>query len=337
MRVLALIIMRYVLCCALLIMACPVHAEELKELHFGIISTESTAGLKKSFEPWLADMAHALGIPVRGFYAPDYAGVIEAMRFNKVQIAWFGNKSALEAVERANGEICAQTVDADGNLGYWSLLVVHKDSNLNSVDDIIAAGKTLKFGNGDPNSTSGFLIPTYYIWAQRGIDPNTHFGRVRSANHETNLVAVASKQVDFATNNTEALKRLEEKNPELFKQIKVVWKSPLIPSDPLVWRRDLSRDMKAKIKGFLLSYGRFGPGAEHQRKILAETSSGWAPFHDSSNIQLLPIREIELVKDKLKIEANQNMSAADKNTKIAEIEQQLASLKQFHTLLEKFH
>lgn len=337
MRVSAGIVIRCIVLCALLAIILPAVAEELTELNFGIISTESTKGLKKSFEPWLADMSKALGIPVKGFYAPDYAGVIEAMRFNKVQIAWFGNKSAMEAVKRANGEICAQTVDAEGNPGYWSVLVVHQDSNLTSVDDIIAAGKTLKFGNGDPNSTSGYLIPTYYLWAKHGIDPNTHFGRVRSANHETNLMAVATKQVDFATNNTESLRRFEEKNSELFKQLRVVWKSPLIPSDPLVWRRDLSRDMKAKIKGFLLSYGRFGPEAEQQRKILAETSSGWAPFHDSSNLQLLPIREISLVKDKLKIAQNANMSEADKKTQIAAIEQQLAELQQYRTLLEQFN
>jgi len=69
---------------ALLTATGPATAEELKELNFGIISTESTTGLKKSFEPWLAAMSKAIDIPVKGFYAPDYAGVIEAMRFNKV-------------------------------------------------------------------------------------------------------------------------------------------------------------------------------------------------------------------------------------------------------------
>lgn len=322
---------------ALLLATGPAAAEELKALHFGIISTESTAGLKKSFEPWLAAMSNAIGIPVKGFYAPDYAGVIEAMRFNKVHIAWYGNKSAMEAVKRADGEICAQTVDAEGNPGYWSLIVAHQDSDLNAIDDVIAAGKTLTFGNGDPNSTSGYLIPTYYVGSKRGIDPNTHFGKVRSANHEANLLAVATKQVDFATNNTESLRRLAQKNPEMFKQIKVLWTSPLIPSDPLVWRKDLSLEMKAKIKGFLLSYGRFGPNAEEERKVLANTSSGWAPFNDASNLQLLPIREISLVKDRLVIEQNDNMSDADKQSKIAEIEKQLAELATYQDLLKKFN
>jgi phosphonate transport system substrate-binding protein len=48
-------------------------------------------------------------------------------------IAWFGNKSAMEAVDRAGGEVFAQTVDNEGNPGYWSLLVTHKDSPVNTL------------------------------------------------------------------------------------------------------------------------------------------------------------------------------------------------------------
>ncbi len=79
------------------------------EIDFGIISTESSSNLKKIWDPFLADMAKKTGLKVKAFFASDYAGVIEAMRFKKVQIAWFGNKSAMEAVDRADGEIFAQT------------------------------------------------------------------------------------------------------------------------------------------------------------------------------------------------------------------------------------
>ena len=48
-------------------------------------------------------MEKKTGLKIQSFYAPDYAGVIEAMRFNKIQVAWYGNKAAMEAVDRANG------------------------------------------------------------------------------------------------------------------------------------------------------------------------------------------------------------------------------------------
>ena len=88
---------------------------------------------KTGFEPFLKDMEKILGVKVKPFFAPDYAGIIEGMRFNKVDIAWFGNKSAMEAVDRAGGEIFAQTVDVTRTPGSSSLLLVNKDSPLTSL------------------------------------------------------------------------------------------------------------------------------------------------------------------------------------------------------------
>ena len=79
--------------------AAPARAAE--EINFGIISTESSTNLKKIWDPFLADMQKGTGLKINAFFASDYAGVIEGMRFKKVQIAWFGNKSAMEAVDRA--------------------------------------------------------------------------------------------------------------------------------------------------------------------------------------------------------------------------------------------
>ncbi len=311
--------------------------EDLKELTMGIIPTESTASAMKGFDPFRADMEKALGIPVKLFVAPDYAGVIEAMRFNKVHLAWFGNKSAIEAVNRAEGEVFVQTVDVAGNPGYWSLIVVHKDSPYQNVDDIIRDGKNLTFGNGDPNSTSGYLIPTYYIWGQKGIDPAKHFKIVRNANHETNLMAVANRQVDFATNNTENWDKFAKAHPDMIQNVRIIWKSPLIPSDPMVWRKDLPRELKSRIKGFFLAYGRIGAEKEQQLAVLKGMSSGWAPFQDSSNHQLLPIMEINFAKDRMNIENSDSLAAADKKEKLAAIDEQLQQVRSYSALVEKYN
>src|SRR6056297_578517 len=178
----------------------PANAETI---NFGIISTESTTNLKKQWVPFLEAMSKQTGLTVKPFFATDYAGVIEGMRFNKVQVAWFGNKSAMEAVDRSNGEIFAQTVDVTGNPGYWGHILVHKDSPFQKVDDILKCDKSLNFGIGDPNSTSGFLVPTTFIFSARNIDPKECFKTVRNANHEANALSVANKLVDAAANNSE--------------------------------------------------------------------------------------------------------------------------------------
>jgi phosphonate transport system substrate-binding protein len=315
----------------------PVGAQEqVKELTFGIIPTDSVDNLKKYFEPFVADLSKKMGIPIKTKYASDYAGIIEAMRFKKVDFAWFGNKSALEATKRANAEVFAQRTDLDGAPGYWSVIIVHKDSPYNSIDDIIANGKNLVFGNGDPNSTSGNLIPSYYIWAKRGVVPEEHFKQVRNANHETNNLAVSTKQVDFATNNTMAQKRFQKNFPDKAKNVKIIWQSPLIPNDPICWRKDLPDDLKARIKGAFMTYGRIGTDAKKERDILAGISSGWAPFNNSDNRQLISIRQIQLVKDKLKIEKNKDLKDSDRAERIAEIEKELKALKEYFAMVSKY-
>jgi phosphonate transport system substrate-binding protein len=259
---------------------------------------------------------------VNAFFAPDYAGIIEGMRFNKVHVAWFGNKSAMEAVDRAGGEVFAQMVNADGTQGYYSHLIVHKDSPIKSLDDMLKQGKNLSFGNGDPNSTSGFLVPSYYVFAQNKIDPKTFFKLTRSANHESNALAVANKQVDVATNNSENLDKLKEKLPEKFNDIRVIWTSPLIPLDPLVIRKDLPEATKAKVRDFFYTYGQGGQQEKDNLFRLSKLSG----FKASSNDQLVPIRQLELFKARNKFEADANLAAADKQTKLADIDKQLAAL-----------
>lgn len=297
--------------------------QKANEVNFGIIATESSANLKQIWEPFLAAMAKATGLKVNGFYASDYAGVIEAMRFNKVQAAWFGNKSAMEAVDRSGGEIFAQSVDSEGNPGYWSHLIAHKDSPIEKLDDVLKCDKSIDFSIGDPNSTSGFLVPTTYIFAAHSVDPKTCFKTLRNASHEANAMAVANKQVDVASNNSENLRRLEKTAPEARKNIKVIWTSPLIPSDPLVWRKDLDPDIKAKLYTFIMTYGRNGTPEEvaEARKVLGALQ--WAPFRPSSNAQLYPIRQLELNKQVLKVKADTKLSDTEKQAKLAELQKQI--------------
>ena len=293
-----------------------------QDINFGIISTESTQNLKADWQPLLDDMAKQTGFKVTAFFAPDYAGIIEGMRFNKVHVAWHGNKSAMEAVDRANGEVFAQMVNASGEQGYYSHLVTHVSSPLNSLDDVLKNGKSLSFGNGDPNSTSGFLVPGFYVFAKNKIDPKTFFKIVRSANHETNALAAANKQVDLAVTNSETLGKIGERQPEKHKQIKVIWTSPLIPLDPLVMHKELPEATKAKIKTFFYNYAKTDP----KEKAIIMKLSKLSGFKPSTNAQLLPIRQLDLFGKRNKIESDTGLSEADKLAKLADIDKLLAAL-----------
>ncbi|WP_211442390.1 phosphonate ABC transporter substrate-binding protein [Collimonas humicola] len=300
------------------------HADDAKVLNFGIISTESSQNLKQDWQPVLDEMSKRIGIKVNGFFASDYAGIIEGMRFGKVQMGWFGNKSAMEAVDRASGEVFAHVVNPDGTSGYYSLVGVQKDSPYKSIEDVLKNSKSLTFGIGDPNSTSGFLLPNYYIFAKNNVDPKTAFKAIRTSNHEANILAVANKQLDSAVFASDTMDRVEERQPAVAKEVRVVWKSPLIAADPLVWRKDLPADTKAKIKDFFINYGKTGPNAAQEKAQLAKLQ--YSGFAESTDVQLNPIRQLELFKQKGKIESDTNLSADEKKAKLDDINRKMSDL-----------
>ncbi|MBB1596756.1 phosphonate ABC transporter substrate-binding protein [Achromobacter sp. UMC46] len=302
------------------------YAQDAKTLNFGIISTESSTNLKSVWQPVIDDLSRAIGVPVKPFFASDYAGIIEGMRFNKVQLGWFGNKSAIEAVDRAKGEVFASVIDKDGNPGYWSLLIVNKDSNLKTLDDVLKNGAKLSYGAGDPNSTSGTAVPGYYLWAANKIEPKTFFKTVRASNHEANLLSVINKQVDVAVNNTEALERYRlNTGKDANDSVRVLWKSPLIPADPLVMRSDLPADLKARVRDFFVNYGK---GKDAEREMANLKALTYQGFRASDNQQLVPIRQIELAREKAKVEADTTLGQAEKQKQLTELDGKLASLGQ---------
>ena len=291
-------------------------------INFGIISTESQQNLKTTWDPLLSDMKKKTGLDVKAFFASDYAGVIEAMRFNKVQVAWYGNKSAMEAVDRAEGEVFVQSVPKNGEPGYWSVVIVPKDSKIQTIDDVLKCDQSINFGLGDPNSTSGYLVPMTFVFGARGIDPKKCFKNVTNANHETNAMAVANKQVDAAANNTENMALIKQNKPDAFANIREIWRSPLIPSDPIVWRKDLPDATKTKIRDFFMTYGtdKSTGDVAAEKKVLEGLK--WAPFRASTDKQLLPIRVMELSKSIAQAQADATLSADAKSAKIKTLTEQ---------------
>lgn len=103
--------------------------------------------------------------------------------------------------------------------------------------------------------------------------------------------------------------RLEIAHPEKAAQIREIWRSPLIPSDPLVWRNSLPESTKKKITDFIFGYGVKGDVA-HAKAILEKLQ--WGPFKPSTNAQLVPLRQLELFREKSKLQANAEMPGGGK-------------------------
>lgn len=287
---------------ALLLAACgagdaPQAAAPSNKVVFSILSTENSQNLRSLWAPFLADMEAETGLEIEPYFAGNYTLLIEAMKAGQVQVGWFSNNSGLQAVRRAGGEVFARSTDPSGVDGYKAVVIVPAASTT-TLDDLLRCDRRLTFGLGDVESTSGTLAPVTYLFAPRNIDPQTCFRQVRRANHEANLVAVAGGTVDAATNNSTNIKRMARQRPEIARRVRVIWESPTIPEDPIVWRRDLDPAIKAKIREFFLTYGSEG-GEEGARRTAILNALDFGGFRAADDTHLIPVREMEATEEVL--------------------------------------
>jgi phosphonate transport system substrate-binding protein len=231
-----------------------------KEMTFALLSTESAAEITRRWGPILAHLEKDLKVKIRSTTATDYRGTIEALKFRKADVGHLGPKSYVEASNNnyANVEPVAQLQLANGSLGYRSCLIVHADSDVFSPEDM--AGKTFAFN--DPNSTSGYLVPSAFFLMEMGVDARRYFAKVTfSGSHEASILAVANKKVDVASTNLPDLQQLTREGKVPRGGLRVIWVSKLIPNDPVVVRKDLPPSLKGAIQESLISMRERSPEA----------------------------------------------------------------------------
>jgi len=270
-------------------------AAEAGVINFSILSAESQQSMGKYWQPLLDDLSKQTGLKVKPFYTSNYASQIEAMRFGQVQVGWFSALPALEAVNRANGQVLGRVVDSGGAESYESVLIVRKGSGV-TLDAVMKCGKRYTFGIGDAKSTSGTLAPMAYLFTPKNIEPAECFKTVRSANHQTNIFSVANGVLDVATNNTVGLAATARENRKIADRVEVIWRSPPLPESSIVARKDLDPAVREKLRQFFLTYGTT-PGAEgdRQREVLKGLLYGG--FRPADDTYLDPIREMKAAEE----------------------------------------
>ena len=266
------------------------------DINFAILATENSQNATHRWKPFMDDMQKQTGLSIHPYFTSNYTGQIQAMNSNNVQVGWFSNKPGLEVVKMGKAEVFLSSADAAGIDGYNSILITKADSKL-TLDDVLKCGKKLEFGMGDASSTSGTLAPLAYLFAPRGINPQDCFKVVRSASHEANFQSVINGQIPVATNNSTSLEVLGADNPANLKKVKIIWVSPTLPEDPIIWRKDLDPVKKEKIRKFFLNYGRQGDAAQQKRERAILKSLSFGLFQPADDTHLLPVRAMEATEN----------------------------------------
>ncbi len=258
-------------------------------LAIGLIATGTVEQTVQSWKPLTEALSHELQRPVEIVASKDYADIAKAAKEGRVQMVWVSNKVAIELVEPEIMTVFAQMVRKDGALGYKSLLLVPQDSPLRSVDDLVARPGAFRLAAGSDKSVSGYLVPNYYVFAKRKVDLAKHFSAVQRGSHRENFISLAEGKVDIATNNTEEMPRYKAEMPDKLSKVRVLWESPLIPNDPILYRKDMAPALQQQVKRFFVAYGR-----SPAEKAVLERINGLGGFKASGNYQLRPVVDLEL-------------------------------------------
>ncbi|WP_281995919.1 phosphonate ABC transporter substrate-binding protein [Ruegeria faecimaris] len=241
-------------------MAAPAMAQEISEFRIGILGGENAQDRMSKNECLREYTEELLGVPTKLFAPADYNGVIQGLLGGTIDVAWLGASgyaktylSDPEAVEPV-----LVKVNTDGGYGYYSVGFARKDSGIASLDDM----KGKAFGFGDPNSTSGYLIPSIEIPQATGatMDSGDYFGEVKfTGGHEQTIVAVNNGDVDGGVTwadglgdwedgyQSGALRRAVDAGLVDMNDLVEIWKSAPIPEGPVVLRKALPEDVKVQV------------------------------------------------------------------------------------------
>jgi phosphonate transport system substrate-binding protein len=220
-------------------------------------------------------------------------------------MAWLGASGYAAVYLEAPDAVTPVLVktNLDGSFTYHSIGFARKDSGITSLDDM--KGKVFAFG--DPNSTSGYLVPSVEIPAATGatMDSGDYFGEVRFVGgHEQTIVAVANGDVDGGVTwadgqgdwedgyNSGALRKAVDSGLVDMNDLVEIWKSKPIPEGPIVLRNALPDDVKAKMTE--LTAGLHAKDPECAYGVAAGETAGFTPIGHDAYETIIAVRKSQM-------------------------------------------
>lgn len=278
--------------------------DAITEFRIGILGGENAQDRLTSNECLRAYAEEALGVPVKLFTPADYDGVIQGMLGGSIDMAWLGASAYAKAYltdPEAVEPVLVKT-NLDGSFSYHSIGFARKDKSIASLADM--KGKV--FGFGDPNSTSGYLIPSIEIPQATGasMESGDYFGEVKfTGGHEQTIVAVANGEIDAGVTwadgqgnwedgyNSGALRKAVDSGVVDMNDIVEIWKSKPIPEGPVTLRKALPQDVKDKMIELV--------GSMHEKdaqcayNIAAGETAGFKPITHDAYETIVAVRKAQ--------------------------------------------
>jgi phosphonate transport system substrate-binding protein len=252
----------------------------------GVIPVQTEGAMEEAMDKLQTILTDKLGRDVEVEVYPDYNGVVEAMNYDKIDMAYFGPLSYVIANEKSGAKaIITQLID--GEPFYHSYIITHKDNPWNSIEELLDDSKEVNFAFGDPNSTSGSLIPSIEL-QDRGAyqsEDEHEFKSVRfTGSHDATALAVQNKQVDAGAVDSAIFNQLVESGKVDGEQIKTIWESEKLFQYPWAVHKDTDEETIEALRSAFLEI--------KDQKVL--DAFGATGFTEASNEDYESIRQAAL-------------------------------------------
>ena len=224
-----------------------VPAARAAELRVSAIPDESPTELQRKFAPLGAYLEKQLGMSVKFMPVTDYAATVEGLAAGKLDLVWYGGFTFVQARLRTGTAI--PLVQREEDAHFHSKIVVGAGSKAQSLQDL--KGATFAFGS--PSSTSGHLMPRYWL-QQNGIDPDRDFKKVAfSGAHDITAKWVEAGKVDAGALNESIWQRLVDEKKIDPTKVRVLWTTPEFHDYNWTVRGDLDPKLVEKIRAAFLA------------------------------------------------------------------------------------
>ncbi len=226
-----------------------------KNFTIGVIPAQTEGAMDNAMNKLQSLLNEKLNRQVNIEVYPDYNGVVEAMNYDKIDMAYLGPLTYVIAHEKSGAKaIITQLID--GEPFYHSYIITHSDHPWNSLDEMLQNPEEVAFAFGDPNSTSGSLIPSIEL-EQREVYQSMEKNQFKSVrytgSHDASALAVQNKQVDAAAIDSAIFHQLVESGKIDDKQLRVIWESDKIFQYPWAVHKDTDQETIQKLQEAFLS------------------------------------------------------------------------------------
>ncbi|MEJ7820483.1 MAG: phosphate/phosphite/phosphonate ABC transporter substrate-binding protein [Rubrobacteraceae bacterium] len=223
---------------------------ESDTLRVGLIPNQNPEEVEAQYEPLEEYLAEELGGKVEVSVPTTYNAVVESMVSGKLDLAYFGGLTYVQARQRADVHPLVTEINpATGTTKYRSLIIAPANGDVREVEDI--KGKTFAFGS--VSSTSGSLYPSIML-KEAGVDYRTDLEqKIYTGGHDTTAQAVVNGRVDAGGLEDRILADLEKEGIVDGDKIRVVQESEPIEGYPWVVRDALSDEREEEITSAFLN------------------------------------------------------------------------------------